>query len=399
MITALQNVRSSCTICTISAALIWSANDGSSGAGRISRPDGSWRIRNWLSSVRVEPIERPDRVHDRVLRGQLEHHGDVAELQVGVDQHDRLLRAPAGQHHGQVGGQDGLARPALGGEDRDDLARGRPSATPSVTRRGRPRRSAGAADTSSVSATRATAVVSCSVSTGAASTSFTPDRRAVCSRSVDSSSVTRIVPTSRWDCRVAPISASDAALAQDGPSTRTVGPPVRRSCSARDRVDRHGADPELRHHLVAQVQVIVEDGHRHEVQRVGSDGSWSLSQHGGGWDVSRPENLRLRPPVRAVGGELGAGLAREGGAGVERRRGPSAGSPWPRGSGRTAPPSTEAICWAASAGTTKVIRPELAAAAGVPSALVSAVSPGSSLRVWPDGQDLDLLVQHPGRLA
>ena len=90
----------------------------------------------------------------------------------------------------------------------------------------------GSADMSSVSATLATAVLSCSASTGAASTSFTPERSAVWSRSVESTSVTRIVPTSRWDWRVAPISASDDALAQEGPRTRTVGPPVRRSWSA-----------------------------------------------------------------------------------------------------------------------------------------------------------------------
>ena len=95
--TALQNVRSSRTICTISAALIWSANDGSSGAGRISRPDGSWRIRNWLQQGGIEPVERADGVDDRVLRRQLEHHGHVAELEVGVDEHHRAVGGALGQ--------------------------------------------------------------------------------------------------------------------------------------------------------------------------------------------------------------------------------------------------------------------------------------------------------------
>ena len=122
--TALQNVRSSRTICTISAALIWSANDGSSGAGRISSPDGSWRMRNWLEERGVEPVERADGVDDRVLRRQLEHHGHVAELQVGVDEdHGPVLR-PLGQDHGQVGGEHRLAGAALGGEHGDDLGQG-----------------------------------------------------------------------------------------------------------------------------------------------------------------------------------------------------------------------------------------------------------------------------------
>ena len=44
-----------------------------------------------LQERAVEPVERADGVDDGVLRRQLEHHGDVAELEVGVDQHDRSL--------------------------------------------------------------------------------------------------------------------------------------------------------------------------------------------------------------------------------------------------------------------------------------------------------------------
>ena len=88
-----QNVRRISTIRTISAAPIWSANAGSSGAGSTSRPDGSCSTSRFRRNADVEAVERADRVDDGVLRRQLEHHGDVAELQVGVDEHDRLLAA------------------------------------------------------------------------------------------------------------------------------------------------------------------------------------------------------------------------------------------------------------------------------------------------------------------
>ena len=61
-----------------------------------------------------------------------------------------------------------------------------------------------------------------------------------------------------------------------------------------------------------------------------------------------------------------------GGGRVERADGRRAGSPWRRASGRCAPPSTEAIRCAASAGTTKVIRPER-----------GGCRPGCRRRWWP----------------
>ncbi len=67
----------------------------------------------------VEPVEGRHRVDDRVLRRELEHHGDVTELQVGVDEHDRL-GCTLGQDDGEVGGDDRLAGAALGREDGDD---------------------------------------------------------------------------------------------------------------------------------------------------------------------------------------------------------------------------------------------------------------------------------------
>jgi hypothetical protein len=67
----------------------------------------------------VELLDGTDRVDDGVLGRELEHDGDVAELQVGVDQHHGTLAA-LGQHHRQVDGDDRLARTTLGGEHRGD---------------------------------------------------------------------------------------------------------------------------------------------------------------------------------------------------------------------------------------------------------------------------------------
>ena len=124
-----------------------------------------------------------------MLRRQLEHHGDVAELEVGVDEHDGRVAAAGPGRTRQVGGDDRLAGAALGGEDRDDLAElavvdladvgaadpagghGRARVGDAPDGLGRP-----------------------AVSTGAASTSLTPARRAWRKSSVVSSWATRIAP-------------------------------------------------------------------------------------------------------------------------------------------------------------------------------------------------------------
>src|SRR3546814_9278527 len=76
---------------------------------------------DWCSSDLqrgIEPVERPDVVDDRVLRRELQHHCDVAELQVGVDEDHGLVAAPR-QHHCQVRGDEGLAGATLCGEHGD----------------------------------------------------------------------------------------------------------------------------------------------------------------------------------------------------------------------------------------------------------------------------------------
>ncbi len=75
-----------------------------------------------LQQRQVEPIQRAHCVDHRVLGRQLEHDGDVTELQIGVDQHDRS-RAPPSQGDRQVGGHHRLAGAALGGEHGDDPAK------------------------------------------------------------------------------------------------------------------------------------------------------------------------------------------------------------------------------------------------------------------------------------
>ena len=56
-----------------------------------------------LEQRRIETVDRTDRIDDRVLRRELEHHRNVAELEVGVDEDDRPI-GPSGQHDGEVGG-------------------------------------------------------------------------------------------------------------------------------------------------------------------------------------------------------------------------------------------------------------------------------------------------------
>ena len=142
--------------------------------------------------------------------------------------------------------------------------------------------------------------------------------------------------------------------------------------------------PELGRQAVADRRVVVEDGHRDEGQRVGSDGGLSLSEHEvGGWLGGRP--LRLGPALRAVGGELVCRSRPGSGAfGVERADGRRAGSPWRRGSGRSCAPGDRGDLLGGLGGHHegdqagrrrggRACRP----------ALVAAVSPGSSLRVWP----------------
>ncbi len=62
-----------------------------------------------------------DGVGQRVLRGQAQRRGAVAELHVQINQHGRLRRG-GGEPDGQVGGDGGLADAALGRGDGDDPA-------------------------------------------------------------------------------------------------------------------------------------------------------------------------------------------------------------------------------------------------------------------------------------
>ncbi len=171
------------------SAEIWSAKAGSSGAGSTLSPDGWWVTSRFCRNPASSRSIGVHRVDDGVLRGQLEHDRDVAELEVAVDQRHDLVGA-LGQGHGQVGGHDRLAGAALGREDGDDPPAARSSSSRS------PPPSAGGPRAPTDSATRRQASWSWAVSTGAASTSFTPERMACWKSSVESSSATRTAPTS-----------------------------------------------------------------------------------------------------------------------------------------------------------------------------------------------------------
>ncbi len=345
----------------------------------------------------VEPVERADRVDDGVLRRQLEHDGDVAELQVGVDQHDRPVARALGQDDRQVGGQHRLAGPALGGEHRDDLAQlgpvdghGDPVGSPLAGAPGPPR---GPADHAGHGA------ASCSASTGAARTSFTPDSQ----RGLEQLGGELV---GDQDGAHLPVRLQDGAdfgqprrrWRYDGPSTRTMGSPLQTGLRARRRSSTAAArSPSCDGQLVAHRRVVVEDGHRHEVQRVGSDWGWSLSQHGWMGALRCRSDLRLRPPVRAVGGELAVGLARESSVECPAAAMPPAGSPWPRASGRTATPSTEAICCAASLRDSEGDEPRGGGRGGGAVSVGGRRLTGLELAGLPHRQHLHLLAAAPGR--
>src|SRR5438270_3539829 len=74
-----------------------------------------------LEELGVEAVDGRHGVDDRVLGRQLHHDRDVAELEVGVDEHDRSVGLP-GKDDGEVGRHHRFARSTLGGEDADEPA-------------------------------------------------------------------------------------------------------------------------------------------------------------------------------------------------------------------------------------------------------------------------------------
>ena len=74
-----------------------------------------------LEELGVEAVDGRHGVDDRVLGRQLHHDRDVAELEVGVDEHDRSVGLP-GKDDGEVGRHHRFARSTLGGEDADKPA-------------------------------------------------------------------------------------------------------------------------------------------------------------------------------------------------------------------------------------------------------------------------------------
>jgi hypothetical protein len=97
-----------------------SATVGSVGATSAQIP-ASWWVRNDFSEMGVQ-VRGLRGVVDGAGGEQAQHHGDVPEVQVQVDQGD--LGAGGGEGDGEVGGQEGLAAAALGAEHGDDPAGG-----------------------------------------------------------------------------------------------------------------------------------------------------------------------------------------------------------------------------------------------------------------------------------
>ena len=132
-----------------------------------------------VHQLRVDGLDHRGRVGRRVLRRHAEEHRVVAELEVGVDEHDPPGVAGREQHR-EVGRDDALADATLGREGDEDLAeprglgRGRRGAVHDARhasrRRARPPSGSGVSPASIVSASR-TPARSASWSSGSVSSS------------------------------------------------------------------------------------------------------------------------------------------------------------------------------------------------------------------------------------
>ena len=97
-----------------------SANAGSNGAARTLKPArmlGEQRVEH----LGIQLMQLVSCVHHREARLELEKQADIAELEVGVDQHHLLVRQPVEQQR-DIGGHHRLAASALGRGDGDQLA-------------------------------------------------------------------------------------------------------------------------------------------------------------------------------------------------------------------------------------------------------------------------------------
>ena len=106
---------------TISPGNSASVGIGSIGAGSTSRPLVVTR-RERLHELHVAVLRGRGRVEHGVLRREPEHHRDVAELEVAVDEHHRV--GGSLRHRDRDVDRDaGLADPTLGREDDDQSSR------------------------------------------------------------------------------------------------------------------------------------------------------------------------------------------------------------------------------------------------------------------------------------
>ncbi len=223
----------------ISAAPIWSAKAGSSGAGRTKSPDGSC-FTSRLSSSGASRRSIELTASTIVCCGvSLQHHRDVTELEVGVDEDHRPLVASGlgllGEHDGQVGGQHRLAGATLGREDGDDL---RPTAG-DVGHRYRRRK--GAADGLDARVRPPRQAGSCRPERPARRGHRFGARPG--SRSVDSSAATRMAPTSGRPLISAAAPPRSSEREHDGPRTSTTGAPVKFGASSSTEATGIAASP------------------------------------------------------------------------------------------------------------------------------------------------------------
>ena len=221
--TWLENWRSNSMIRIISAAPIWSANAGSSGAGSTNRPDASCRTSRLWSSDASSRSSEPTASTIVCCGASLSITAMSPNWRsASTSTTGRSLRRASTT--ARLAAITDLPAPPLV----ENTVMTRASSPVGSTPRG-----VGAGGWWSASRRcDARTPPSWAVSTGAGSTSRTPARRARRNSSVVSSLVTRMAPTSGCSDDRRSASASAASVAHDGPRTTATGVPLSRSLSA-----------------------------------------------------------------------------------------------------------------------------------------------------------------------
>ena len=270
---------------TISAAPTWSANAGSSGAGRTRSPEGSW-VTSRLSSSGASIRSSTDTASTIVWWGvSLSITATSPNCRSASTRHTGLSERCARVTASEEASTDLPDPPLVENTVRTWPLTSSSSAAEVAPRPGSARSSLLAlwvilGAWSSVTAMRCTVWASASASPASASTSRTPARRACCNSVVESSSTTRMVPSIGYWAMTRPAIARESSLAHEGPRMTTTGTvPVKRAVSSSivaNGVAPSPRSPIMRSRVGAWLSTIATE------TRTGTVGTWSLPERGSG---------------------------------------------------------------------------------------------------------------------